>query len=154
MSYEEFENLDVKKVPFFSLDGMVFMCRVIKVYDGDTITGIVKYNNNFYKLSIRLDGIDTCEKRSKNIKIKEKAIEARNRLIELIDFQKDRCCMIYIKCSGFDKYGRVLANLYKDKDSDESFQEILIKERLAYQYGGRCKKNQEEMIEFFYPSKL
>lgn len=150
MDFTEYSELNIEKVPKFSFSGSNYWCRVIKVYDGDTITGIIKYNNNFYKISIRLDGIDTCEKMSKNPVLKSKAFQARERLIELCEFKNDQeCCMVCIYCKGFDKYGRVLADIYKDETSSKTFQDILLQEKLAYQYGGNTKMSEEEQFTFF-----
>lgn len=148
MDFSEYAQLDVDQVPKFSFSGMDFWCRVVKIYDGDTITGIIKYNGLFYKISIRLDGIDTCEKNSKNPVLKSKAKQARDRLIELCKFNLEECCMIIISCKGFDKYGRVLADLYKDDDNKTTFQSILLQERLAYQYGGDRKMLEDEQLKF------
>lgn len=151
MDFTEYAKLQLDKVPKFSFDGMDLWCRVVKIYDGDTITGVIKYNDQFYKISIRLDGIDTCEKTSKNPILKSKALQARDRLIELCDFKNDTCycCMIRISCKGSDKYGRVLADLYKDDKSTVTFQSILLQEKLAYQYGGSTKMTNQQQIEFF-----
>lgn len=146
MDYTEYEKLDIESVPKFSFDTQSFWCRVIKVNDGDTITGIINFVSSYYKISIRLSGIDTCEKTSKHAEIKSKALEAKNRLIELIGFDKSKCCMVFIKCYGFDKYGRVLADLYKDSTSNVKIQNILLDEHLAYKYEGAKKKTNEDIL--------
>lgn len=148
LEISEFENLDIKKIPKFSFNGQTFLCRVIKVYDGDSITGIIRYHFDYFKISIRLSGIDTCEKTSKDEKIKAKAIEAKNRLIELLNFGKKDCCIVFIRCYEFDKYGRVLADLHLDPNTNsETIQDILIKENLAYKYDGNSKKKDYEILQ-------
>ena len=58
--------------------------RVIKVYDGDTITVASKVpglkNSPIYKFSVRLNGIDTPEIKGKNEDEKEIAQKARDAL--------------------------------------------------------------------------
>ena len=59
----------------------------------------------------------------------------------------DNCYLAYIKCYDFDKYGRVLADIYSNEKSADSFSSILINEKLAYVYGGKTKLTEKEQIE-------
>ncbi len=78
--------------------------KVIKVYDGDTITiGAVLYEVA-YRFSVRLDGIDTPELKGPN---KEKAILARDDLSNLVMNK-----IVQLKNIGNEKYGRILADVY------------------------------------------
>jgi len=54
--------------------------RVIKVYDGDTITiaGKVRYNPKIFKFSVRLNGLDCPEMKTKDSKEKLIAVKARD----------------------------------------------------------------------------
>jgi micrococcal nuclease len=80
--------------------------KVLKVYDGDTITiGAVLYEVA-YRFSVRLDGIDTPEMRGPQ---KDKAILARDALSKLVLNQ-----MVRLKNIGHEKYGRILADVYLD----------------------------------------
>ena len=146
---DNFENLDLKKIEKFSFNGMTFRCRVIKVYDGDTITCVINYNNDFYKIPIRLCGIDTSEKTSSNNILRVRALKSRTMLVNLLDFDTSQCCMVTIVCKEFDKYGRTLADVYSDKSGKETVQTILIREKMAYMYGGNKKMTEAEQIEFF-----
>ena len=61
--------------------------HVIKVYDGDTITIASKMpyeNSSLFRFSVRLNGIDTPEIKSKNKNEKALAILARDSLSQLI----------------------------------------------------------------------
>ena len=61
--------------------------RVIKVYDGDTITIASKLpfdNSPLYRLSVRLNGIDTPEIKGKTEDEKTAAKQARDALSNLI----------------------------------------------------------------------
>ena len=135
-------------IEFFSFNGMTFECRVIKVYDGDSITGIINFAGKYYKLHIRLDGIDACELREKNKQLKIRAIVARNRLVELLDFKEENIpCIVNIHCKQMDKFGRVLADIYNS--DDVLVQDILVSEKHAYKYSGGTKMNTEEQIKYF-----
>ena len=87
--------------------------RVIKVYDGDSITVAARIpelkNDTIYKFSIRLNRIDTPELRTNNSIEKEYAIKIRDILSERIMNK-----MVNLKVIKTDKYGRYLAEvLYK-----------------------------------------
>ena len=164
---QKFSNSTYNSTPFFSLNGKKMYCRVVNVYDGDTITVVLNIFDGFYKFSVRLNGIDTCEIKSKNEKNKEFACFARSRLISLItdkdtsetSLLKDRRMInnflnknvycVWIECLDFDKYGRLLANIYKNENTSscESFSSILLKEKLAYTYTGETKLTEEEQLD-------
>lgn len=74
--------------------------RVLKVYDGDTITVATEINNIVYKVNIRLSGIDAPEMRAKSTHEKQKAILARDELARLVTGQHVTLSNIQI-----DKYG-------------------------------------------------
>jgi endonuclease YncB( thermonuclease family) len=162
-------DYNINNTDNFSLNELFIETRIVSIYDGDTCTCILPIDKKFYKFNVRLAEIDTCEMTSKNINNKQIALEARKRLCQLIssDFndmdlnitKKDlieklnkKCYIIKIKCGEFDKYGRLLAWLYS-KDSiatisvEQSFNHILIKEKLAYKYEGKTKLSEEKQIE-------
>ena len=89
-------------------------------------------------MKCRLYGIDTPEKRTKDKYEKECSIIARDRLKELI-FEK----IIWVDCIDWDKYGRLLANLYIKKSDMKRKQKCvnqqMIDENLAYKYEGKTK---------------
>ena len=124
----EFGKLAVADVPYFSFNDKCFWCRIVKVYDGDSVTGIIQFEKTFYKISIRLNGIDACETRSNtNVFLKNKAVACKERLEYLIDFKNAKTnCMVWIYCYKNDKYCRVLADIYKSPDSKIKIQDILV----------------------------
>jgi endonuclease YncB( thermonuclease family) len=145
--------------PELSINGLNTFGRLIDVYDGDTVKVILPAFNSYYKFTIRLNGIDTCEIKSKQIELKDYAIKARNRVLELItginnnintkkeikDLLESNVYLVYVECLESDKYGRILANIYKNKDS-QSISDILLEENLAYKYSGKTKLSDNEII--------
>lgn len=105
--------------------------KVVKVYDGDTITVAVILNKTIYRFSIRLQGIDTPELRSKNPDEKRIAQEIQQHLSLLILHQ-----FVDIQCTGYDKYGRILANVSLNGLDISSY---LIERRMAVSYDGATK---------------
>jgi endonuclease YncB( thermonuclease family) len=65
----------------------------------------------------------------------ELAKQARNRFIELLTKQRT----ITVDCFEFDKYGRVLVNIYNGVDK-ESVNEIMIREKHGRPYDGGKKE--------------
>lgn len=107
--------------------------KVIKVYDGDTITivGKVRYNPKIYKFSVRLNGLDCPEMRTKDAKEKLIAVKARDYVANII-LNK----IITLKEVKLDKYGRLLAYVYYEKRCINS---ELIERNLAVSYDGGTK---------------
>lgn len=54
--------------------------KVLKVYDGDTITIASKIEDKFYKFSVRIRGVDCPEFRGDNETEKQAAIIVRDKL--------------------------------------------------------------------------
>jgi endonuclease YncB( thermonuclease family) len=108
--------------------------RVIKCYDADTITIASKlpYDASpLYRLSVRLNGIDAPEIKSKCAEEKEVAKEARDFLSNLVLNKEVR-----LENVESEKYGRILANVYL---GDVHLNELLLKERYAVKYDGGTK---------------
>lgn len=164
-AYAFFSNKGLE-TPYFSLDGVKSWCRVVDVYDGDTLTLVAPYKDksNAIKISVRLLGIDTCEMKSRLSENRDKSLRARNRVIQLLtgrqeqitvrtyrkDIQqifKDTLCIVWVEFQGMDKYKRVLAHVYPascTSANSESISNILLREGLAFEYFGGTKLNEDE----------
>ena len=84
--------------------------KVIKVYDGDTITVAAKLpseGSSIYRFSVRLRSIDSPEIKGSTEKERERAIQARDALHTLLFGQ-----IIELRHNGKEKYGRLLADVY------------------------------------------
>jgi micrococcal nuclease len=84
--------------------------KVLKVYDGDTITIASKlpYDASpFYRFSVRLAGIDSPEIKGKTEHEKKMAIDSRDALDKLINGK-----IVRLENIKSEKYGRVLAEVY------------------------------------------
>lgn len=119
----------------FTLEGKSDYCKVIDVYDGDTITIIFPFQGDYFKKKFRLYGIDTPEIRTKDLQEKEVAYKVKeyvtNKILNKI---------VWIKFTDWDKYGRLMGYLYFKKDSEDTLNNLLIKEGFAYEYKGGSKK--------------
>lgn len=113
--------------------------KVIKVYDGDTITIASKLPNSdapIYRFSVRLLGIDSAEIKGKTFAEKEIAVKARDALHGLI-FGK----IVHLKKISTEKYGRILADVYMD---DLHVNQWMLDNKHAIPYDGGTKQRPDE----------
>ena len=143
MSIEDLKKCGIE-TPFFTLKGVKTYGKVVKITDGDTLCIVLPLFDKYYKFNTRLSGIDTCEIHSKNSSIKEIAIKAKNRIADLIE---DCSHLLWVECYEFDKYGRLLADVFLSKDG-KSISSVLLEEKLAYKYDGSTKLTEDEQLNF------
>lgn len=119
--------------------------RVIKVYDADTITIASKlpYDASpMYRLSVRLNGIDTPEIKGKGVSDEEKeSAKAARDFVSNLVFNK----FVRLENIQSEKYGRILADVFV---GDIHLNELLIKERYAVKYDGGTKKKPESWQKY------
>ena len=132
-----------KKTPKFSLQGLTKICKVVDIYDGDTCRVVFNHNGCINKWNIRMNGYDSPEMRpSRNLEnrdeIKKKALESKNFLKSLVANSPEQ--LVYLKCGGFDKYGRLLGELYVNLDDEKSVNQQMIDNNYGYVYHGGTKK--------------
>ena len=123
-----------------------------KVLDGDTIDVTIDLGFDLYKKErVRVAGVDTPEKRTRDLEEKELGIHATNWLKEKLDgaIAGDDDLVIRTELvGGVGKYGRLLGWLYIGGDAATSLNEQMIEEGYAWAYdGGTKQKNFEELRE-------
>lgn len=130
------------KTPMFSLEDMKFKCKVVDVYDGDTVKVVFPMNGNIYRWSVRLTGYDTPEMRPP--KNQPNRDEEKKAAYAARDFLKSKVMndkqLVYIKCGEFDKYGRLLGTLFIKEDDEKSVNDLMIEMGHGYIYDGGTKK--------------
>ncbi len=109
-----------KTVKEFSFDGYECLGRVIRVHDPDTITILFSYQGELYKKNLRLNGIDAPELHSK-VQKEADLCKAGQKFLSALILDK----IIQIKMGPFDKYGRILSQIYTYKDSEDIIQKIV-----------------------------
>ena len=113
--------------------------KVIKVYDGDTITIASKLpykSSEIYRFSVRLRGIDSPEIKSKSPVEKELAMNSKMSLSNVILGQ-----MVDLKNVSTEKYGRILADVYVDHVNINKW---MLENKLAVPYDGGKKTRPPE----------
>ena len=125
--------------------------EINKVVDGDTIDVTIDLGFDLYKKErVRVAGVDTPEKRTRNLEEKALGIDATNWLKEKLEgaIAGDDDLVIRTELDGgVGKYGRLLGWLYVG-DSNLSLNEQMITEGYAWSYdGGTKQKNFEDLRE-------
>lgn len=116
MTPEQLEHLKLssKFTQELNFKNKTFLCKVVDVYDGDTVKVVFYFHDVLYRWNVRLYGINTPEMRPSRLNplrksIKANAIKSRDYLKSL--FQKTNN-LVYIECGDFDKYGRLLGTFF------------------------------------------
>ena len=125
--------------------------KINRVVDGDTIDVTIDLGFDLYKKErVRVAGVDTPEKRTRDLEEKSLGIDATNWLKERLEsaIRGDDDLVIRTELvGGVGKYGRLLGWLYIG-DADMSLNEEMITEGYAWAYdGGTKQKNFEELRE-------
>lgn len=124
--------------------------EIVKVLDGDTIDVLIDLGFDLFKKErVRIAGVDTPEKRTKDLEEKALGIDATNwlkkKLEDTIAGDGDELTIRTELVGGTGKYGRLLGWLYINEDLI-SLNEQMITEGYAWPYdGGTKKKNFEEL---------
>ena len=125
--------------------------EINRVVDGDTIDVTIDLGFDLYKKErVRVAGVDTPEKRTRDLEEKALGIDATNwmkqQLEEAINGESELTIRTELK-GGMGKYGRLLGWLYVG-DADISLNEAMIIAGYAWPYdGGTKQKNFEELRE-------
>jgi micrococcal nuclease len=125
--------------------------EVNRVVDGDTIDVTIDLGFDLFKKErVRIAGVDTPEKRTRDLDEKALGIDATNWMKEKLEGAiagEDDLVIRTELVGGMGKYGRLLGWLYIG-DAELSLNEQMITEGYAWEYdGGTKQKNFEELRE-------
>ncbi len=123
--------------------------KINRVVDGDTIDVTIDLGFDLYKKErVRVAGVDTPEKRTKNLEEKALGLDAtawlKEKLEETIKGDEELTVRTELH-GGVGKYGRLLGWLYVG-DSDISLNEQMITEGYAHAYDGGTKNMDLEAL--------
>ena len=123
--------------------------KIDKVLDGDTIDVTIDLGFDLYKKErVRIAGVDTPEKRTRDLEEKELGIHATNWLKEKLEgaISGDDDLVIRTELvGGVGKYGRLLGWCYIG-DAAVSLNEQMIEEGYAWAYDGGTKQKDFEQL--------
>ena len=139
---QELNTKTKQNTDHMSFENKVYYAKIVHIYDGDTMHVVFKEFGSFYRWTCRIVGVDTPELRTRNENEKKLGYKVRDILREkLLDK------IVKIKCGKFDKYGRLLIDVYvpnemKREDAETGMlSEWLIDNEYAYEYNGGTKQN-------------
>lgn len=132
-------KLNNQDIPLFTFDGYECLGKIVDVYDGDTFTACFKYNKQIIKYKFRTYGYDSPEMKPLKTKPnreqeKKKAVEAREAFKQITNWETS---LVTLKMMKFDKYGRILVNVYKN---NIDINQWMIDNGHGYPYYGGTKK--------------
>lgn len=145
------QSATFETTPTYSLEGTKTNCKILKLYDGDTLWLAIEKHGQLYKYKCRMMGYDSPEMKpplkqaGRDLEIKA-AKESKDYLETLL---KDK--YVTVEFFGYCKYGRPLINLYIYKTSRNCFgsvtysnpkcvNDIMISSKHGYPYDGGKKK--------------
>lgn len=137
---QRLNNINTDDIPYFTWEGKQFKSKPCNIYDGDTLSMCWIDNGRIIKYRFRCLGYDSPEMRPlKSLPNRDEEIRkaklAKERLTELVT----KMPYVTIHCGKFDKYGRILANIYNGVD-EKSVNDIMVEEGHGYEYFGGTKK--------------
>ena len=123
--------------------------EITKVLDGDTIDVLIDLGFDLFKKErVRVAGVDTPEKRTRDLEEKALGIDATNWLKEKLESTlagDDELTIRTELVGGVGKYGRLLGWLYVG-ESVLSLNEQMITEGYAWEYDGGTKQKDFEQL--------
>ena len=123
--------------------------EITKVLDGDTIDVLIDLGFDLFKKErVRIAGVDTPEKRTRNLEEKALGVDATNWLKEKLESTlagDDELTIRTELVGGVGKYGRLLGWLYVG-ESNVSLNEQMITEGYAHAYDGGTKNMDLEAL--------
>ena len=120
-----------------------------KVLDGDTIDVTIDLGFDLFKKErVRIAGVDTPEKRTRDLEEKALGIDAtywmKGKLEDTIAGDEELTIRTELK-GGMGKYGRLLGWLYVG-EATISLNELMIEEGYAWAYDGGTKQKDFEVL--------
>ena len=120
-----------------------------RVLDGDTIDVTIDLGFDLFKKErVRIAGVDTPEKRTRDLEEKALGIDATNWLKKKLEDTiagEDELSIRTELVGGMGKYGRLLGWLYIGEDLI-SLNELMIDEGFAWEYDGGTKQKDFEQL--------
>ena len=112
--------------------------EVLKVVDGDTLDAFLHLEPFpvYFKVRVRMEGINAWESRTRNLAEKKKGLAAKARLTELVAIP------FYVCTKEQGKFGRWIGTL--TYENGQSINQLLVDEGHAHTYDGGKRKEFEE----------
>ena len=135
---EEFKYFN-NDTPIFTMNGMKTFARVVNVIDGDTLSLVIPLFDKYFKFSVRIYGIDTCEIHSNDVEIKDNN-DNYNAKIQMINMlvKLDKLYTNYFKI--IEKTGIDNSNfIFLIGDELKAYEKIFLNEKIRSKLISICK---------------
>jgi endonuclease YncB( thermonuclease family) len=145
--YDKYHEQDLLNNSFstlqkFTFSGIITKCKVVDVYDGDTVTIVFYHNDQPIKDTFRMYGYDSPEmKPLKTVQNRDLHIQAakisKNIMLNLT---KDK--ILWVKFNNEEKYGRLMGGLYFQEpvnNTIKSINDYMIENGYGKAYKGEHK---------------
>ena len=123
--------------------------KIKKVVDGDTIDVVIDLGFDLQKTErVRIAGVDTPEKRTRDLEEKALGLDATNWLKDKLNetIKSDQELTIRTELvGGTGKYGRLLGWIYIG-DAEVSLNQQMIEEGYAWEYDGGAKNKNFQQL--------
>ena len=145
---QAYTGREASNTPDLDMNAWKGWVRLVGCYDGDTITVIVRFLGEFFKVHVRVSGIDAPELRGVS---HDRGMEARDCLIahltgcdckgmttrQVREILHGNVYLVWLNCGKNDKYGRVLCDVYSEPDcADTNAATAMLGAGLARPYFG------------------
>lgn len=141
------KNKNINNTKKFEFNNKQILCKVIDVYDGDTIIVAIKFEKNIYSHKVRMYGYDSPELKPKlAIKNRQNVIlSAKKARKALEDKVLNKIVILKLTNKTWDKYGRLLGTIYLKTNNYfrnstyENINQYMIDNKYGYKYYGGTK---------------
>ena len=137
-----------KQIPYLSFNNVECKARVIDVCDGDVFIACLYYGNELLKFKCRaINYTPTDAKSSLNSfnreKVKDLTMQEKLKFMHILNFTVPNN-LVTLHCKEFDKYGRLLCEVYVD---DVNIQDITINDNFEKTVVVKKEKLEEIALE-------
>lgn len=134
---DKLQSINANDVPRVVHHHKIIPAKIVKVYDGDTVTVIFSLGGEYLKYNIRLFGIDAPEIRGSSPLEKQAAEMVRDILIKVLPINSIR----NLRIESHDKYGgRLVGDLFIDPTNDTTASDWLLAGKFVKIYSGKSSK--------------
>lgn len=119
----------MKSVAQFSFNRIDTLALCARVHDGDTITVLFKFHDEYVQINLRLSGLDAPELHSQ-IEAEAEASRLGQQYLSQLILNN----VIRMQLGGQEKFGRTLATIYT-VDTNENINELMLEKGFARSYG-------------------
>ena len=107
---QKLSSYTLKNTQYYQFDNKKFYCKVVDVYDGDTITVIVCLNKSFYKYKVRMSGYDSPEMKPRLNNPNRAAIikEARRAKDVLSELILDKIVVLHVQNKTWEECKKII----------------------------------------------